>query len=143
MAKTTPFPLGKVYTTAELEALALASALSQKMRPESVAGIYNRTTWHSEEAIFKSPEAIYQQQVRGFAAVAWLGLKYWKRIRWTVCAKSQWLLYHPPAPANSYSGFHLFCTCWRDQMVKPGALPISPCARRRTDPNASPFDFTP
>jgi hypothetical protein len=81
--------------------------------------------------------------IHAAAVTAWKALAPWKRIRWSICAWRQGNPSAPPAGYIGWSGFSLYWQCWRTQNPPPGHQPISPCARRRTDPGASYWDFTP
>jgi hypothetical protein len=59
-------------------------------------------------------------------------LASWKQARWNACAR-----------ARGMSGRALYLQCSNEQRTPEDKEPISPCARRVLDPNASPFDFTP
>lgn len=74
---------------------------------------------------------------------AWLAMGHWKRWRWQLCA---WRHGDPANPIDRHTGwpgFALFCKCWREQYDREQGLPLSPCSRRMTDPNANPWDYTP
>lgn len=66
------------------------------------------------------------------AATGWKMLTSWKKIRWQLCAL-----------AHGMTGPSIYRREWERQNIEPGKQPISPCARRLTDPNASPHDYTP
>lgn len=74
---------------------------------------------------------------------AWTQLSTWKKIRWTLCA----LRHMAPIPtgptAKYYNGYALYASMSHSQNVIVPKEPISPCARRLTDPGASPHDYTP
>lgn len=74
---------------------------------------------------------------------AWDALAPWKKARWWLCN----LRHGDPAQevdsSRRGSPFALFSRCWWEQGSRAHRLPVSPCARRMTDPDASPWDFTP
>lgn len=77
-----------------------------------------------------------------FAADYWSKMAPWKQVRWMKCEQKT-------IGKAAGNGFSLFLYCWQVQRItsKMAAgttpYPISPCARRKTDPNASPWDYTP
>lgn len=76
-------------------------------------------------------------------AEAWKAMAKYKKIRWWLCH----IRHGDPATAldreRKGSGYALFVREWRTQHPRTSLLPISPCARRRTDPDASFWDYTP
>lgn len=74
---------------------------------------------------------------------AWLKLGHWKRWRWQLCAFRHGDPAKPIDRINGWPGFALFSKCWREQTDRDCYLPISPCSRRKTDPTANPWDYTP
>lgn len=76
-------------------------------------------------------------------AEAWKAMAKYKKIRWWLCH----IRHGNPANAldreRQGSGYALFVREWRTQHPRTSLLPISPCARRRTDPDASFWDYTP
>lgn len=80
---------------------------------------------------------------RWMCAEAWKAMAPYKKIRWWLCH----IRHGDPARAEDRerqgSGFALFVREWRTQHPRTSLLPISPCSRRRTDPNASFWDYTP
>ena len=62
----------------------------------------------------------------------WLYMPIWKKQRWRECARTR-----------NLSGRALYLQCAYQQNTPPEKRPVSPCARRVTDPMASPFDWTP
>jgi len=77
------------------------------------------------------------------AATAWHALKPWKRWRWSLCAWRHRHHDNPIAPHDGDSGFRLYLECYLAQRVTAPKQPVSPCARRTWDQNASPWDYTP
>lgn len=75
-------------------------------------------------------------------AVWWGYMTEWKRARWQRCEAKL-------SNRKEASGFWLFWYCWQAQglsqqiAAKGTPYPISPCSRRATNPNASPWDYTP
>jgi len=80
---------------------------------------------------------------RWMCAEAWKAMAAYKKIRWWLCH----IRHGDPAREldrkRQGSGFALFVREWRTQHPRTSLLPISPCSRRRTDPNASFWDYTP
>lgn len=74
---------------------------------------------------------------------AWRRMAKYKKLRWWLCH----IRHGDPQRAldreRQGSGFALFVREWRTQHPRTSLLPVSPCARRRTDPNASFWDYTP
>lgn len=98
------------------------------------------TTWDNQSTLFDvayvgdSPSDRYTEnieRVNGWRN-RWFSMGIWKRSRWHICAL-----------ARGMRGFQLFLQCCYQQNVDADHLPISPCSRRVTDPDASPFDWTP
>lgn len=80
---------------------------------------------------------------RWMCAEAWKAMAPYKKIRWWLCH----IRHGDPAREldreRQGSGFALFVREWRTQHPRTSLLPVSPCSRRRTDPNASFWDYTP
>lgn len=77
------------------------------------------------------------------ARASWLGLSVWKRARWTICAYRHGIPANDPAGVPGWGGLTLYQRCWFEQHVESPHQPMSPCARRATDPGASAWDYTP
>lgn len=80
---------------------------------------------------------------RWMCAEAWKAMAPYKKIRWWLCH----IRHGDPAREldreRQGSGFALFVREWRTQHPRTSLLPVSPCSRRRTDQNASFWDYTP
>lgn len=77
------------------------------------------------------------------ARAAWAALAPWKKYRWLKAAQRAGNPANQIDPHRAGSGFALFIACWLTQTDRTTRLPINPCARRVTDPTASPWDYTP
>ncbi len=95
------------------------------------------------------PQPISAEQLAAYLAAleaartSWAALSVWKRARWTICAMRHGLPADDALGFIGWGGLTLYQKMWFDQSIISPHQPTSPCARRITDPGASPWDYTP
>lgn len=143
MAKTTPFPPG--YAFSDEQKLAIFN-LRGKRKILFLEGSYGTYTFARLQKEWRKTDplkaAFFEQRLRD-AGAAWDRLKFWKRVRWSLCAAHIWATLPHLADSQPLSGRALYQGEFLTQETEPGKQPISPCSRRATDPAASPWDWTP
>jgi hypothetical protein len=132
--------MAKITTPDIPPELAQAAAITLRVTTSGAQQYARR--WFALPAPDSSTQLRQQARVAA-CALSWNALRAWKRTRWTICAYRNGVPANAPDGVQNFAGFSLYLRCWIDQNIVSPHEPISPCARRVTDPGASPFDFTP
>ena len=143
MAKITQYPPSQHFSPDEQQLIAWEKTLKQdrkiiaRNRNDTFARRYFAVSEYASE-VGKTVAAKMLE-----AGAAWRALKWWKRIRWSLCAAHHWIEMRPEFFTQPSSGYALYQSEYIKQKVLLGKQPVSPCSTRATSEFASPHDYTP